>query len=454
MRVLPPAQTAEGRSSAVTAERMVNLYAQIESQTAKSAFAIYTRPGLTSFADVGTGPIRGEHTMAGIKYVVSGSEVYKISLEGVGTLLGSLTGSGPVTSADNGTQLVFVSGGKGWVATTLTLVEITDPDFPTVSSVTFLDGYHIFSAEDGKFYVSAINDATDYDALDFATAESSPDDLKRVFVDHRELWLFGEDSTEIWYSSGVGTPPFDRFNDTLLESGIWGTFAVTKNDNTTFWIDEDGVVQRANAYTPVRTSTHAVENRIANWPRDETVAFSFVMEGHTFIVFRSPIGTEIYDAASGSWFEWQTFGEEYWVPMGYSSAYNKHLVGSAVDGKVYSLDLGVYSDDGSVIRSEVQLPPIHRERQLIVMNYFEVDIESGVGITAGQGSDPQIMLQYSDDGGRVWSSELWRPMGKIGEHRARQVWRQMGMPFRERTIRLATTDPVKRVSIDYHAGLS
>ena len=92
------------------------------------------------------------------------------------------------------------------------------------------------------------------------------------------------------------------------------------------------------------------------------------------------------------------------------------------------------------------------------MPLFELDVESGVGLTSGQGSDPQIMLDWSDDGGHSFGPlQPWRSIGKIGAYRARLRWRRMGQ-FRERIIRMQISDPVKRVVIaanaEFRIGLS
>ena len=87
------------------------------------------------------------------------------------------------------------------------------------------------------------------------------------------------------------------------------------------------------------------------------------------------------------------------------------------------------------------------------MSRFELDIESGVGLTSGQGSDPQVMLDWSDDGGfKFGPLQPWRSAGKIGRYKARLRWRRMGR-FRERVLRVQISDPVKRAIIAAHAEL-
>jgi Neuraminidase (sialidase) len=40
--------------------------------------------------------------------------------------------------------------------------------------------------------------------------------------------------------------------------------------------------------------------------------------------------------------------------------------------------------------------------------------------------DPQIMMQYSDNGGYTWSNEKWVSVGKIGEYKTKVRWSRLG----------------------------
>lgn len=449
-KLFPASQYSKGRSRAVDTETIVNMFAELQSPAAKDIFVLYGRPGLTLKAEVGTGPIRGQMMMGDALYVVSGSKVYRVLSDWTSTELGSISGTGLVSMTTNGIHMaVTTSTGDAYLVTSSAVAIISDPDLPEVYTCDYIDGYTIFSAKDGRFYTSGLLNSTAIDPLDFATAESYPDDLLRVFVDHREVWMFGTESIEVWYNAGLTNPPLARFNDAIIEKGLFSRFSVTKNDNTVFWMANDGIVYKAVSYAPQRISTHAVEEDIASWTEAEM--FSFVLKGHTFIVLSSTNGTWVYDVSVGLWYKWNSLNLKYWQVTSYVKAHGVHLVGSGLDGKLYELSLEKFTDNSTTIRSEIDLPLIHSNRDRAVMHSFEVDIESGVGLT--DGSDPQIMLRYSDDG-FTWSSEFTRSMGKIGEYKKRAIWRMLGPDFRQRTIRLAITDPVKRVIISHYANIS
>ena len=99
-------------------------------------------------------------------------------------------------------------------------------------------------------------------------------------------------------------------------------------------------------------------------------------------------------------------------------------------------------------------PVIHSDRKRVFMHKFELDVQAGVGLTDGQGSDPQFMLDWSDDGGHTWSAlQLWNSAGRIGNYLKRLRWLRLGQ-FRQRVMRLTISDPVTRTIIDASVDLS
>jgi hypothetical protein len=287
----------QARSLPLSAQRLVNLYAEAAPQDSGTPVVLYGTPGLTPFGTVGVGPIRGMAVMGTTLYVVSGDRLYSVNSAGSGTDLGKIAGrertGEPVTMADNGTQLVVVnSDGKASVydSDAATLAAITDADFGRASSVAYVDGYHIFSRRNsGQWFISDLLEATSYDALDFATAESRPDDLVRIFVSHREVWLFGTKSTEIWTNTGQADFPFSRISGAIIERGCAAAGSVARLDNSVFWVADDGVVYRATGYQPQRVSTHAIEHALDGYATlADGLAFTYAQEGHHFYCLSFP----------------------------------------------------------------------------------------------------------------------------------------------------------------------
>ena len=262
------------RSINAADNRMVNLYPEATPDGGQTAAFLTRCPGLELLQTVGNGPIRAlwaHQTNGSDFYVVSGNEVYKLSsMTGVPRFLGSVTGTGPVSIADNGTQIFFACNPDSYIYNEVTDVfqQITDPDFPGAVTVGYLDGYFVFNEPNSqKVWVTQLLDGLSVDPLDFASTEGSPDGLVAINVDHREAWMFGTDSIEVWYDAGLADFPLTRIQGAFNEIGCVAAFSVAKLDNGLFWLGTDargqGIVYRANGYTGVRISTHAIEYAIA-----------------------------------------------------------------------------------------------------------------------------------------------------------------------------------------------
>ena len=152
--------------------------------------------------------------------------------------------------------------------------------------------------------------------------------------------------------------------------------------------------------------------------------------------------TFVYDVSTGLWHQRQSYGQNDWAVTKAVHCYNKIFVGDDTNGNIYELDLDYYTDNGTTIERIAACPPLWAKSDRAIMSRFEVDFEAGVGLPVGQGSNPQAVLRWSDDGGRTWSNELWTSIGQLGQYRNRAVWRRLGQ-FRQRIMEVSVSDPVK-----------
>jgi hypothetical protein len=406
--------------------------------------------------------------------------------------LGDIIDGGPVSIADNGTQLFFACNGPSYIYNEATneFKQITDPDFPGAVTVGYLDGYFVFNEPNSqRIWVTALLDGSSVDPLDFASAEGSPDGLVAVNVDHREAWLFGTDSVEVWYNVGGADFPLQRIQGAFNEIGCVAAFSIAKLDNSLFWLGTDargqGIVYKANGYTGQRVSTHAIEYAIAQYGNiSDALAYTYQQEGHGFYVltFPSANATWVYDAATQAWHERAGL---------VNGAFTRHrsncqcnfggetIVGDFENGNIYKYSLEVYSDNNAPqkwLRSWRAIPTGQNTLKRTAQHSLQLDAESGVGlngfiteqvfllitqdgdnlitengdyiasdITASVIADPQVMLRWSDDGGHNWSNEHWTSMGGIGRFGQRIMWRRLGMTtrIRDRVYEVSGTDPVK-----------
>jgi hypothetical protein len=393
--------------------------------------------------------------MAGVLYGVYGEVLYSITNEGSPFPIGVVFGVGNVSMADNGVQLTVVASPKGYVydSSTLIFAQITDPDFPGSQYVTQLNGYfvHVVPGDRGEIAVSNLNDGMAFDALDFAQAEGSGDPLVAAFANHGELWLVGTETIEPWGTSTSPAFPFAPIQSAKIERGCSAPFSLTLYDNTVVWIGDDKIVYRANGYSPQRISTHPIEQLLQESGNLRQVQGSWhTVAGHTFYMLKNPgAWCFLYDAATGLWHENQTYLKDSW-DYGYPvSIYNQVFFGGD-SGNIFQMDMDARTDNETRISFEVTSPPLFANTARINISRLQVDMETGVGLNDGQGSDPQAMLSWSKDGGRTWSNEHWRSMGKIGEYFRRIIWRQLGQCF-QITFRLVVTDPVKPIVIGAYA---
>jgi hypothetical protein len=313
--------------------------------------------------------------------------------------------------------------------------------------VAFLDGFFIFTqAESGQFFLSGSYDGLSFDALDFATAEGDPDNLVGCIVDHRELWLVGQKTIEVWYNSGAADFPFERISGAFIERGSVALGSLVKLDNSVFWVGDDGVIYRADGYTPRRISTDAIETALGEHASlGDVIAFAYTQRGHAFYVLKKPDAfTFVYDVASGLWHERESHGRMDYRVSTFEEAFNLLLVGDDKNGNIYSLDPEFFTENGETFISRVTSPPLWAEGETATANTLVVGFQPGVGLTSGQGSDPQAMLRWSDDGGFTWSNEKWRSIGPKGKYKQRAKWDRMGQ-FRTRVYEVSISDPVKRV---------
>ena len=450
------------RSPNAADNQLINLFPEMIPEAGKEPAFLQRAPGLRFLAYVGNGPVRGLWTFGDYGYAVSGDKLYQIDSMWVVTEKGTVAGSGPVSMVDNGTQLFIAAGATGYIynAGTDVFAQITDPDFPGASTVGFIDGYFVFTEPNSqKFWVTALLDGTSVDPLDFASAEGSPDDLVSLIVDHREVWLFGQTSVEVWYNAGLPDFPLSRIQGAFNEIGCAAPYSVAKLDNGVFWLGADargrGIVYRSQGYNGQRISTHAVEWQIQQYTDiTDATAYTYQQDGHSFYVLNFPSAdiTWVYDVATLSWH--QRAG---WLNNRYTRhrgdcqmAYNAEIVvGDYLAGAIYAYDPEVYTEAGTVqkwLRSWRALPTGTNNLSRTTHHALQLDCQSGVGLDGEQqGTDPQVMLRWSDDGGHTWSNEHWKSMGRIGETGTRVIWRRLGMTLklRDRVYEISGTDPVK-----------
>lgn len=470
----------------VDCQRCVNLYPEIvESGTGKEAEVAYFKstPGLEVLFEIGEGPIRLIHVDKKDRvFVISGNRFYWMIYDGTSwtpfewepgvdySELETSTGVVKATSlylSDTINITTFVDGDKtyfffqnGFDSYSFgTWIPMWPATVEDATFVEFIDGYFIFNKlGTNQFFVSDFN-TVNVDTLSFASAEGDPDDIVAIIKNHRDLWLIGERTIEIFVNTGNADFPFERVQGGFIEKGCCAPYSVAKIDGTIFWIGRDefgeGVIYAAQGVTPQRISTHAIEQAIKGYADIKSAtAYTYQSGGHSFYVLNFSEGTWVYDLKTGLWHERAftnegSLGRHRAECHAFFPKYSMHLLGDYESGKIYKFNDDYFKDDESEITRMRIAPHLSSGGKRLTCHSLQLDMEVGVGLDGSVvGSDPQVMLSFSKDGGHTWSSEEWTSAGKkigaIGEYKKRVIWRRLGF-FRDIVFKVKITDPVKVV---------
>jgi hypothetical protein len=375
-----------------------------EKQGVRSMAKLRGVPGERLFATVGNGPIRAARDVEGKLFVVSGTGLYRVFPDTTSTLLGTIPGSGRCTLTHNqegGGSKVVVSNGtiRGWTYDTITetFTEIEDEAFPGFLTVDYLDQYILGIEPQRRFaFHSDLADAREYSSIDRLESESSPDRLLAQAVNAGQWWLFGERTIDVYANTGAGTGTFQRIPGSTIDRGICGTHALAKLDNTIFFWGDDGTFYRLNGYTPLRVSTHPIEQ--AARLCDLSAVFCTVYEdaGHKIVWSTFPDGrTWGYDVASGEWFRRQSFGRQNWRMSALVKWRGVWLAGDSQDGKLYQVDWAIRDEAGSALVGRRTTGALHSSENRFSVNAVRLTLDTGkpAGLPTGPGDiiDPLVI---------------------------------------------------------------
>lgn len=465
-----PAYT--GRAKNADGERSINLFLEkIESDGKKTPMVLLGTPGLATYCNLNGNSIRGlwKEPKSGRVFAVCDRTFWEITAGGNTVNRGTLTSDPagppiletPVPMRSNGTQLVLTSNGIGYLFTLAanTFQPITVANFPNsagfpaqASQLDFLDQYIIaLDANSQTFNISALNDATNWNGLDFASKVGWPDNIAAVLMNLREVWLFGVERTEVWYDSGNPAFPIQPISGGVMEVGCAAPATVQRLDNSVFWLGGDekgqGIAYRTNGYQPARISNHAVEYQWSEYAQiSDAEAWGYQEGGHSFYVLYFPSGdpdpgcgqmrgaTWVYDVASGSWHErayWDAAGGTgYHAHLGrnHCFGFGLHLVGARNSGRIYQQSLDLLDDDGAAIR-RLRSCPVFQEMRWVYYEDLILYLLSGqVQLLDGSGNprNPLCSLRISDDGGFKWGIYWDSQMGRQGQYLFKTYWNGLG----------------------------
>ncbi len=478
-------------SKDIACQRCVNLYIEKVPDDEKSPGVLLSTPGLSRVGGwtygTPTDTVRqgGAYiTSTGLLILVIGKYLYAFSeITEDNTLVpapgtgaggyfsdldgGSETGSGPVAMSDNGIIIFLASNGWTYKITFDDIVSgavrLQSWPYGDFTSIQYLNSRFIVNTPNdtvddptqNKFRVSPLDwdgDVSSWDPLAYASADQSPDALLGFIVRGSDLLLFSSQSTEFYYYSDVTPMPLIANTSVSSSIGCGAKYSIAKIEDTVFWLGAgtDGFnrVFKCSGMNPERISNPAIEQEIASYgSTDDALGFGYQIDGHSFyiITFQNGNKTWQYDLTNGLWNELSSTDE-------FGLQGRSRYVGIVgFQGKVVALDRisngpmvvsnSVYDEDGRSIVRVRSSPHTYSGLNRVFYSRFQLDMETGIGLASGQGTNPLMRLRWSNDGGYNWSSFLLRSAGRRGNYGARVIWYNLGQS-RNRVWEISTSEPV------------
>ena len=453
MRKVLPIGTYQYDNEQAGARKLVNCTTEQATPDSGNVVVLRRMPGIDSLATTIAGA-RGARMFNGTLYVVAGTSLYSVSGGGASSIIGTIPGTGKVAMSDNGTTLVIVTNPDAYQSDGSTVSKITDSvftGFGGASDVDFIDGYLVFTAPNSRTtFVSGLNALT-FDALDFTTIDGSTDNLVGVVVDHREIIYLKEKTTEIWYNAGNPTGfPMSRSPNGFIEIGCVSRHTVAKLGGVVYWLANDNTVRQLSGSSPTVVSNIGIAKFIES--AKDAHGFSYTFEDKHYYVLSLPGVTLEYDVVAQEWHNRETYQKDVWQTLDILEGFDSKIAINAVTGDVGLLNSSTKTEWGGVQRVSWTYQEVNGQGKRLLHDRFEINMGTGAGISEGQGSDPVLELEISDDGGRQFYSFETREMGKLGQYRQRVFWTRLGSSY-NRVYRCSLTDPVDVIAFDTNLEL-
>lgn len=460
--------TAKSRAVSVNNQETVNWYNSVKGRGAKAPMVLESIPGTREIrSTAGNGPCRSPqmvnwtapNTTEGLLYGVFGTQLVRLNSTDIVSVVGTLDNANGIARIARGRNFIMVvDGDAGYTYNGTTFAKITDPDFPTnfaspntgsVTHVVYLDGFFIINdATKDNFYISAKEDPTQWNALDFAAAAIAPDAALALAATESILYVPGDETTQLYYNSGNAQFPYENYLHAATEVGIAAPQSIAESDDGVFFLattPEGGLfVQRFQGTDgSVITEDEQEEQLAAVAKPQDSYGFIYKQDGESFYVLQLDSGasTLVYNIRARTWETRALQDGTGWRPAGHGIQNFRNIIGSRLQAQMFELRRDEYRDAGEDLVRRRVTEVYHNNNQLMDWWELVIDMQMGVGLQSGAGSDPQIRLRYSDDGGQTWSFELYQPIGKQGETKRRAVFRNLGQS-RNRIFEIEVADPV------------
>jgi len=421
---------------------LVNLYAEAAPNQKDRQYTLNPTPGLTAYQSL-SGTIRGIFYQQGVFgndiFVVHDANLSRINEAGVVTAVSASVAGTEAVSAAFSTidEMILVAGGNVYSYDGTTFATETVDAALNFVSAAYIDGRFVVVPNDSsRFYWSNVLTTT-FDSLNFATAEFSGDDLVALVSQRNAIVLFGTNTTEVWVSTGDANAPFQRDTRGIIEKGCIGPRAAVLVNQAIVWTGADRVVYRLDGYQATPISTPAISEKMGS--ADTRMSF-YIEDGHQFVLVSQPDSAYVFDTSTGEWHERRSRNTDGYIPYAYVFRGGNHYAASRYNGNIYTQSKTVYTEDGNILAREASV--FVPSQSAISCDTVVLDGARGAGLIAGQGENPIILLDWSDDGGKSYTNARNLYPGRVGEFSTRMFTTRLGtLRPPGRVFRVRFTDP-------------
>lgn len=433
---------------------------QTKPQGERGVIALYPTPGmLLRLQSATVSEVREMHVIPGgtLLLAVIGPTLYSITQGYVATAVGTLTtNNGACSITDNGTSAYIVDGQNRytyvWSTGVFAQIAAGDGAFNGGGQADEVDNFIIYTNPGTNQWGCTNVGSTVSGALNLGTKLGSSDNIVALIVNHRDVLLIGETTTEDHVNVGTFPFAFQIIPGTSMQHGCTAPRSVARLGESAAWLSQDtrgqAIVIMMNGYAPKRISTFAVEQAISRYTTvNDAIGFTYQQAGHEFymLTFPSADVTWCYDLATELWHKraWRDGTNVLHRHRGNCVAgFNGEVVvGDWQNGRIYAFSQTTYTDADVTIMRVRRCPHLVTDLKRQYFHDLQIQFQPGVGLATGQGSDPKVILEWSDDGGFTWSNQYMTGIGQIGKFKHRAIWRRLG-EARDRIFQVTLTDPV------------
>lgn len=458
------------KSAVVTRQRRLNCYLGIRKDNDKSSVVCYGTPGLAfAFNSVTplNAPVRGLIGNDSGFYLVGGNLIDSVSVAGTILVQGILgTSTGLVGMALNPTQLMVVDGVQGYVFNPATgVVTVAGGAFPNGAKTTvYCNGFFICELPGtNQFFVSALNDGTNWPGLSFAAAVQQIDGIRAVDTLGGMLIVFSSGHVEFWQNVGASPEPFQYIQNSASPFGLQAIYSRAHVGDSLLYLahNHGGGTQNSagsfqvvkiRGYTANVVSTADIDALIQSFARagivSDATGYSYHSDGHDFYQLNFPTANRslLLDVTTGFWSEVQSG-----ITSGYAArhignlstnAFDKTFIADYSNGNVYMPDPTVYTDNGNTIVREVVSRAALEDFNTFRISQIYLDMQTGVGLSNPnlQGYDPMVEISIARDNNDFGAARRFK-LGKQGQFMTRVNSRRWGRA-RQANLKIRMTDPV------------